>query len=151
MITTLGDLNTMSQEQLDDLFRSAKSGPIPDGNSNGIAIVAPGTKVEGLAGRFIHWLAWRGKVFHASEGYLKNKITFLSIPAVKAKVYEDTSWFDGQPAIILDYSKTSFIAHKVRDEIREVAPGLFLGQVYWGKKRIINFALSFAATAAKAA
>ncbi|HEX5369550.1 MAG TPA: hypothetical protein VFY10_09075 [Dehalococcoidia bacterium] len=150
-MTTLSDLNAMSQEQLDDLFREAKSGPIPDGNSNGIAIVAPGTKLEGLAERFIHWLAWRGKVFHAGEGYLKNKVTFLSIPAVKAKVYEDMSWFDGQPAIILDYSKTSFIAHKVRDEIREVSPGLFLGQVFWGKKRIINFALSFASTAAKAA
>ncbi len=143
MVTTVSDLNSMSQEQLDELFRAARSGPIPDGNSSGIAIVAPGTKLEGIAERFIHWLAWRGKVFNAREGYLHNKITIFEIRAVKAKVYEDTSWFDGQPAIILDYSKTSFIAHKVRDEIREVSPGLFLGQVFWGKKRIINFALNF--------
>ena len=47
-------------------------------------------------------------------------------------MYIAPSWFDGQPAIILDYSKTSLIAHKVRDEIREVSPGTFLGIVYYG-------------------
>src|SRR6185295_14649556 len=39
-------------------------------------------------------------------------------------------------------SKTSLVARKVRDEIREVSPGLYLGKVYWGKKRLIDFALT---------
>jgi len=45
---------------------------------------------------------------------------------------------------VLDYSKTSFVARLIRDEIREVAPGRFLGIVYWGKRKIANFFLVFA-------
>ena len=32
---------------------------------------------------------------------------------------------------------------KVRDEIRLIGPNRYLGVVYWGKKRLINFALEF--------
>ena len=35
---------------------------------------------------------------------------------------------------MLDYSKTSLIAHWIRDEIREVSPGIYLGLVYLGQK-----------------
>jgi hypothetical protein len=62
---------------------------------------------------------------------------------VKARIYIAPSWFDQQPAIILDYSRTSLIAHKVRDEIREVSPGTFLGIVYYGTLKTINFVLQF--------
>jgi len=58
-------------------------------------------------------------------------------------VYRDESWFDGKEAIILDYSKTSLVAHWIRDEIREVAPGLYLGIVYWDHDKILNFSLKF--------
>ena len=47
------------------------------------------------------------------------------------------------PAIILDYSKTSLVAGMIRDEIRQVGPGVYLGQVYWGKRRIALFMLEF--------
>ena len=36
---------------------------------------------------------------------------------------------------MLDYSKTSLVAQWIRDEIRQVAPKIYLGQVYWEKKR----------------
>ena len=29
----------------------------------------------------------------------------------------------------------------IRDEIREIEPGFYLGKVYWDKKRLIDFAL----------
>ena len=45
---------------------------------------------------------------------------------------------------MLDYSKTSFVARKVRDEIREVSPGVFLGLVFWERDKIALFALKFA-------
>src|SRR2546421_327244 len=45
-------------------------------------------------------------------------------------VYHDTSWYDGRPALILDYADTSLVYKKYRDEIREVAPGLYLGLMY---------------------
>ena len=35
------------------------------------------------------------------------------------------------------------VAGFVRDEIRQIGPGLYLGKVYWEKKRLIDFALQF--------
>jgi len=34
------------------------------------------------------------------------------------------------------------VAHWIRDEIRLVAPGLYLGLVFWDKERILGFALA---------
>ncbi|HZQ99619.1 MAG TPA: hypothetical protein VFC93_12485 [Chloroflexota bacterium] len=143
MAATIGELTAMTQEQLDDLFRRADVGPIPNGDGEGTAIVAPGTPIEGIAARFAHWLAWQGKVVDAAKGELLNKVGPFGVRAIRAKVYRAPSWFDGRDAIILDYSKTSLVAHKIRDEIREIAPGTYLGQVYWGRVRILNFVLTF--------
>jgi len=35
------------------------------------------------------------------------------------------------------------VAQWIRDEIREVAPSIYLGKVYWANKRLIDFALEF--------
>ena len=40
-------------------------------------------------------------------------------------------------------TETSLLAHWIRDEIREIAPHLYLGKVYLGKKRLIDFVLEF--------
>ena len=60
---------------------------------------------------------------------------------MRAKVYKDESWLDGKEAIVLDYSKTSVVAQWIRDEIREVAPRLYLGLVFWEQDKILHFAL----------
>jgi hypothetical protein len=52
---------------------------------------------------------------------------------------------DKKECIVLDYSETSLLAHWVRDEIREVGPCTYLGKVYLGKKRLIDFVLEFPA------
>ena len=44
---------------------------------------------------------------------------------------------------MLDYSHTSIVAHWIRDEIRLIGPGFYLGKVYWGKERLIDFCLKF--------
>ena len=44
--------------------------------------------------------------------------------------------------IVIDYSTTSFFCRKVRDEIREIESGVYLGKVWWGKTRILDFALT---------
>jgi hypothetical protein len=143
MSVTLQDLTTMSQADLDDLFKRAPMGEIPDGDAQGTAIVAPGTDLELPILVFARWLAWQGKVFYRAQGYLLNKVGPLGIHLIKARVYVAPSWFDSQPAIILDYSQTSLLAHKVRDEIRQVSPGTFLGIVYYGTQKTINFVLQF--------
>jgi hypothetical protein len=143
MAVTLQDLTSMSQANLDDLFRRASTGEIPDGDAQGTAIVAPGTDLELPILLFARWLAWQGKFVYRAQGYLVNKVGPLGFHLIKARVYIAPSWFDGERAIILDYSQTSLVAHKVRDEIREVSPGTFLGIVYYGTLKTINFVLQF--------
>jgi hypothetical protein len=143
MAVTLDDLTSMSQAELDDLFRRSPMGDIPDGDAEGTAIVAPGSEIEGPVLWLGRWLAWQGKVFDRPRGTLLNKVGPLGLHLIRASVYIAPSWFDNQPAIILDYSKTSLLARKVRDEIREVSPGTYLGIVFYGRDKTINFVLQF--------
>ena len=143
MSVDVAQLMRMSQAELDALFSASPPGDIPSGEGDGTVIVAAGTPLEDPAARLIHLLAWRGKVFDPVKGELRNKILPVTVKAIIAKVYRASSWFDGKPCIVLDYSKTSLIAHWIRDEIREVAPGTYLGLVYWDRTRILNFVLSF--------
>jgi hypothetical protein len=136
-------LLTMSQAELDALFSKSSPGEIPDGEADGTAIVAPGTKFSPTIARFVSHFAWQGKVFDAKKGVLKNRILPFGLNAIIAKVYKGPSWLDGKECIVLDYSDTSLIAQWIRDEIRQIEPGLFLGKVYWDKTRLIDFALKF--------
>jgi hypothetical protein len=145
MAVTAPEMLKMSQAQLDDLFRNAPAGEIPDGEGEGTPIIKPGSAVSDDIARFVHLFHWKGKVFDRAKGELKNKILPMGHKAIVAKVYKDKSWLDQKECIVLDYSKTSLIAHWIRDEIREVAPGIYLGIVYWGKKKLIHFALKFPA------
>lgn len=132
-----------SQEELDALFSSVGPGPIPDGEAEGTAIVAPDTKFSPIIAKFISGFAWQGKVFDQEKGVLRNKILPFGLSAILAKVYVDKSWLDGKDCIVLDYSDTSLVAKWIRDEIREIAPGVYLGKVYWDDHRLIDFALDF--------
>ena len=139
------DLLDMSSSELDDLFRASPAGEIPDGEAEGTVLVAPGTSLSEPAAKIVHFVAWQGKVFDREEGELRNEILPFGLKAVRAKVYKDESWLDGKQSIVLDYSGTSLVAHWIRDEIRLVAPGKYLGIVYWEHKKILDFALEFPA------
>jgi hypothetical protein len=133
----------MSQQELDDLFTKSDAGPIPDGAAKGTAIIAPGTVFSPEIAAAINLFAWQGKTFDAEHKVLRNKITALGLNAIVAEVYKGPSWLDKKECIVLDYSKTSTVAQWIRDEIRQIGPGTYLGKVYWGKKRLIDFALQF--------
>ena len=120
----------MSQTELDDLFKANPAGPIPDGPAKGTAIVAPGTVFSPEIAEFINFFAWEGKTFDAKHGVLSNRLLHYGLNAIIAEVYKDKSWLDGQECIVLDYSKTSLVAKWIRDEIRQIQPGLYLGKVY---------------------
>jgi hypothetical protein len=143
MAYDVAKLLTMSQSELDTLFTDSPVGSIPDGEAEGTAIVAPGTTFSPTVAQFISLFAWQGKVFDGKKGVLKNKILPFGLNAIIAKVYKGSSWLDGKECIVLDYSDTSFVAQWIRDEIRQVEPKLYLGKVYWDKKRLIDFALKF--------
>ena len=143
MAYDVGRLLTMSQSELDTLFTESPVGSIPDGEAEGTVIVAPGTTFSPTVAQFINLFAWQGKVFDAKKGVLKNKILPFGLNAIIAKVYKGSSWLDGKECIVLDYSDTSFVAQWIRDEIRQIEPKVYLGKVYWDKKRLIDFALKF--------
>jgi hypothetical protein len=136
-------LLTMTQSELDALFTNTPVGDIPNGEADGTAIVAPGTHFSPTIAKFINHFAWQGKVFDAKKGLLKNRILPFGLNAIIAKVYKGPSWLDGKECIVLDYSDTSIVAQWIRDEIRQIESGLYLGKVYWEKSRLIDFALKF--------
>jgi len=143
MAYTAPQLLSMSQKDLDNLFTSSPSGDIPNGEAEGTAIIAPGSVFSPEIASLINIFTWKGKTFDAAHGTLRNRILAFGLDAIVAEVYKTASWFDNKECIVLDYSKTSFVAQHVRDEIRLIAPGLYLGLVYWEKSKTIHFALQF--------
>jgi hypothetical protein len=132
----------MSREELDELFTNSPAGKTPSGETNGTGIIAPGTVCTKEIAECLRYLAWQGKVFDAEKGMLKNRVSPFGLHAVAAKVYKGPSWHDNKECIILDYSETSLVGHWVRDEMRLVAPDLYLGKVYWSKTPLpVHFAL----------
>ena len=143
MAITVSDLLEMSQTQLDELFTNSAVGDIPNGEGKGTAIIAPGTAYSQDIAEFINHFAWQGKIFDSQKGVLRNEILPFGLRAIIARVYKAPSWLDNKECTVLDYSETSLLAHWIRDEIRNIAPGTYLGKVYWDKKRLIDFALEF--------
>jgi hypothetical protein len=133
----------MTAADVDQVFRDGEVGQIPDGVAEGTAILFPGSVIEPVLQRAVNAIAWQGKVVSARQRELRNRILPLGVRAIAADVYTGRSWFDGGECIVLDYSKRSLVARMVRDEIRRVAPGLYLGVVYLGHTRLIYFTLQF--------
>jgi hypothetical protein len=132
-----------SRPELARLFGSGRTGAIPDGRGRGTVLLGTGGLAARVTADLAYALAWRGKVVSARTARLLNILTPFQIEAIEAVIYKQDSWYDGAPCIVLDYSKTSFAARKVRDEIREIAPGVFLGIVFWGRRHVLDFVLDF--------
>lgn len=145
MAYTMPQLLSMSGKDLDDLFSSSPSGNIPNGEAQGTAIIAPGTAYSAEIASLINIFGWQGKNFDAAHGTLRNRILAFGLNAIVAEVYKSASLFDNKECIVLDYSKTSLVAEHIRDEIRQIGPGMYLGLVYWDKTKTIHFALQFPA------
>jgi len=142
-VQTSSSLVRATRRELGKLFRSGTAPAIPDGRGRGTVLLGTGGPLGRLVAVLAYVFAWRGKVVDAKAGRLKNIVTPVGVRAIEAEVYQAPSWYDGQPCIVLDYSRTSFVARRVRDEIREVAPGVFLGLVFLGRRHILDFALDF--------
>jgi hypothetical protein len=125
---TLEGLAQMGWPELECLYRSAKAGPIPCGYLRGRAIYCPCSPRAGMKSR-VSQAVWHGKIFCPETGLLVNQ--WCGFKAVHARVCYGPSWLDGQCSVVMDYQGTSRVvwAH-VRDEIREVAPGLYLGVMF---------------------
>jgi hypothetical protein len=124
---TMKQLIRMSPCELEQLYAQGILVPIPVGKIRGQALLNPGTKLAVPTSRGSR-LVWQGKIFNADGQTAVNR--FFGLRLIKANVYNAESWRDGRPALILDYSQTSMLYAPYRDEIRQVAPGLFLGLMF---------------------
>lgn len=126
-LLTMESLLRMDRCGLEQIYRSATPGQLPLGAFAGRATPHPGTQ-KGVREekRIAH--VWKGKEFDGN-GIMINRLA-LGAKAIKAEMFMSTSYLDGQPAIVLDYAHTSRLAREVRDEMREVSPGLYLGLTY---------------------
>ena len=166
LVQSLADLKTKSNAELAAMFAQGLATPIPSQDNPGVAadgeglpiIMAGGLAVNSFANQF-----WQGKVFttdQSGQTTLINKLGMVDgISAVVTRLPEGLQK-DGKPSILLDYSKSDVVlARQIRDEIRLVAPGLYLGmanienpEISWrifGLKRytfVCWFALQFPST-----
>jgi hypothetical protein len=119
-------LAKMTWPDLEHLYRQGEPASVPPGYLRGKAIYCQDSRLAGPRSAITNFL-WHGKHFR-DDCTLVNQ--WCGLKAIKAKVYPGNSWLDGQPSLIMDYSETSRVWVDVRDELREVAPGLYLGAMY---------------------
>lgn len=154
---SLDDLAALRPEALAQLYREARTPAVPelDGDLVGRMLAVPVLPrwMFGPLRRFAAWtlFPWRGKSFRARDGAGGDGIN---------RVFGDRHrWFPfqtsvgpsragGFDAFQLDYDKPDNprLVRAIRDEVREVAPGLYLGLAYLtGRERprlILYFGLA---------
>ena len=96
----------MSGPELEALYRQGSVAGVPPGRVRGTAILSPGTRRNEAMARGTR-LIWQGKVFDPAQSSAVNR--FFGLPIVRAQVYQEQSWLDGAPTLVLDYSRTSRI------------------------------------------
>ncbi|HUS32741.1 MAG TPA: hypothetical protein VMZ53_29775 [Kofleriaceae bacterium] len=146
-VHSLDSLAQRSSDELDALYRAAtvsQSMHAADG-----ALVGRMLAVRGVRGPLASSLrrfagsrsfVWEGKTFQASgdsTGVGHNRVFIPGVFGRQNLFPFETSFgpsaIDGKPTLILDYDldvNPGYI-RKIHDEIREVAPGLFLGPAMW--------------------
>lgn len=137
---TANDLARMSIEELGATY---EGGQLPaslrdlDGTPRGRMLAVVGGLGRGRGRRTLARIArsrlfpWQGKSFQAKsddEGAGVNRVHVLG-DMYKFDTRIDVSAIDSKPCVLLDYDRPDnpFFIRPIRDELREVAPRLFLG------------------------
>jgi hypothetical protein len=158
-VLDLAALRRMSYAELDELYRNAKRPDFIsdlDGHARGAMLawrrprtgpIAWWLRVFGASTAF----PWEGKSFKGTsdEGTGINRVNFFGKRNwFPFKTRFDKSFLDGKPTFVLDYSGPGNppLIRSIVDEIREVAPGLYLGPAalnFRGRPRpVLYFAVS---------
>jgi hypothetical protein len=156
----LAALRRMTFEELDTLYRKAKRpATLADLNGDGQgAMLAWHTPRSGPFASLLRAMGtssvfpWKGKTFraHDSTGEGINRVSLFGkrqwFPFVTRF---DASFLDGKPTFVLDYGSRQNppLIKQIVDEVREVAPRLYMGPAalkVGGKPRhVLFFAVSF--------
>jgi hypothetical protein len=119
------DPERMSLAQLDAAFAAGKAEAPPLGSYRGRVIYLdkqlPRIRALGMNA------AWKGKIFRPDGSFINR---WALHNAVEAQSTIAPSWTDGKGAVIVDYPDNAPVFGGTRDEIREIAPGVWLGRFY---------------------
>lgn len=166
---TLDQLRLMGQDDLDVMYSRLSSGPFPvgvyegtvvfdDGDDNVIENILARIDGSGRLESFVKKLGlslWKGKTFRPETKSLTNRVGGQN--HFVAPVFCGKSLLDSRKeSIVFDYSNAAVVADydpkldwlmtgfglNVRDEVRMVKPGMYLGRAYVHKAYALNFILT---------
>ena len=124
---TLDRLKRMSEAELAEEFARAEVGRPPVGVARGRVVCVTDARLP-RAKRGLQNAAWRGKEL-ADDGSFVNRWAG-GVRAIGSRYVIGPSWADGRPAVVMEYPPGTPLFANTRDELREVAPGLYLGPLY---------------------
>ena len=144
----LDDLPKMRRRELDELYLLATTPELAE-----VKGVTNGRILDGVIpfNKYFSWIPWKGKVFEPLTATTGKGINRMEVGRIKKK------WFKFATSIIpplagnnnvltLDYSNQGNIwpIRLVRDDLKKLHDGLFLGAVYLKSKKGYKFTLYFA-------
>lgn len=123
----LDELQKMNHCQLESLFREGTlSGPL-QGKLRGRLLYLTDRRLPKLKVRLAN-AVWRGKAASADGAFVNRWVGKKE--RIGSCYVIGPSWIDGKPAIIMEYPPKTALFENMHDELREIAPGLYLGPVY---------------------
>lgn len=152
--TRLDELLPLAHEQLVPLYEAATVPPLGalDGDLRGrmLAVPALPALVTALPRAWARSDAfpWRGKSFAAladDHGTGVNRVVSDRVRLFRFTTFVGPSRHDDAPAVQLDYDHPGnpFFIRAIEDELRELAPGLYLGQAWLRTGTTRRFVLWF--------
>lgn len=143
---TLNDLSEKSVAELDNLYRQGTmptSFSVLDGTPKGRMLAIRGIDKTPLFGPISLFskasvFPWDGKSFKSINDHQGTGINRINLTVLKQRWFPfntrvEPSVIDGKDCIYLDYDlpENPWFIRKIRDELREISPGLFLGPAMW--------------------
>lgn len=141
-LRTLDDLAALGPDELMELYRSARTPSLEelDGKLSGRMLAVPRAQephVKALLEKFARSrvFPWQGKTFShetSNHGHGVNRLLGERVTWFRFHTYVGPSHAGDFDAVHLDYSHDGNppVVRKVQDEVRAVAPGLYLGLAY---------------------
>jgi len=152
---TVEDLARLTTTEATELYQRGTVPPMTalDGSPRGRMLAVARLDGGGVAARLRAFAGsnafpWAGKSFAAADSKIGSGINRVRLLGTRDLFPFDTlvgaSAVDGRPCIILDYDKPAnpWFIRKIHDELREVAPDLYLGPAMWktaGEPRLLLY------------
>jgi hypothetical protein len=125
-ILSLKQLEHLSPGELEQIYARAEMGPLPTGCTRGQVLCLANTRLPRLKTCAFN-LAWKGKCFEPDGSFVNR---WPGFKALSSRAENGASWYDGRPSLVMEYAPGTPLFANLHDEIREIAPGLYLGRLY---------------------